>query len=61
MKDLLRYSRRRTAATVGGAMLCAMLALGWVQYRFELDSNLVLLPMLAVCFFAYHCCQKGTL
>ena len=61
MKDLLRYSRRRTAAAIGGIMLCAMLALGWVQYRFDLVSNAVLLPMLMICFIAYHHCQKATL
>ena len=61
MKDLLRFSRRRTAAAVGGAMLCAMLALGWVQYRFDLVSNAVLLPMLVICFIAYHHCQRATL
>ena len=60
MKDLLRYNRRKTLAIVGGAMLTAMLALGWGQYRFVMDSNLVLLPMLAVCFFAYNSCQRAT-
>ena len=60
MKDLLRYSRRRTLAIVGGAMLASMLVLGWLQFRFDLESNTVLLPMLAVCFFAYRKCQRAT-
>ena len=60
MKDLLRYSHRRTAAIVGGCLLAATLVFGWVQYRFELESNYVLLPMLAVCFFAYYRCQRST-
>ena len=60
MKDLLRYSHRKTLAVVGGAMLGAMLILGMAQYRFALESNTVLLPMLAVCFTAYHNCQRAT-
>ncbi len=61
MRDMLRYSRLKTALIVGGAMLAAMLLLGWAQYRFGLESNAVLLPMLAVCLFVYHSCQRGTL
>lgn len=61
MKDMLRYSRLKTALIVGGVMLAAMLIFGWVQYRFGLESNAVLLPMLAICLFVYHSCQRGTL
>ena len=61
MKDILRYSRLKTALIVGGAMLATMLVLGWMQFRFDIDANIVLLPMLAVCFFAYRHCQKATL
>ena len=61
MGDMLRYSRPRTALIVGGVMLAAMLLLGRLQYRFELESNAVLLPMLAVCLFVYHSCQRGTI
>ena len=60
MKDLLRFSRRKTLALVVGVMFAAMLVLGWVQYRFALESNTVLLPMLAVCFVVYHNCQRAT-
>lgn len=61
MKDQLRFSACRIAATVGIAMLATMLVLGWVQYRFELEANAVLLPMLAVCLFAYQRSQRATL
>ena len=61
MKDKLRYSVRRIVATVGTAMLCATLVLGWIQLSFNIESNFVLLPMLAVCFFTYKNCQKATL
>lgn len=61
MKDQLRFSVRRIAATSGTAMLATMLVLGWAQYRFELEANTVLLPMLAVCFFAFQHCQRATL
>ena len=60
MKDLLRFSRRKTLALVVGVVFAAMLVLGWVQYRFALESNTVLLPMLAVCFVVYHNCQRAT-
>ena len=61
MKDQLRYSLQRTAATVGAVMFGAMLLLGSIQFHFSLESNYVLLPMLAVCFFVYKKCQKATL
>ena len=61
MKDQLRYSLQRTAATVGAVMVGAMLLLGSIQFHFSLESNYVLLPMLAVCFFVYKKCQKATL
>ncbi len=61
MKDQLRYSLRKTLATVGTSMFCAMLLLGWLQFYFAIESNLVLLPMLAVCFFAFKSYQKATL
>lgn len=61
MKDQLRYSASRTAMLVISHMLGAMLLLGFLQYRFDLSANTVLLPLLAVCFFIYKRCQKATL
>lgn len=61
MKAQLRYGLRKTLAIVGGTMFCAMLLFGWVQFHFALDANLVLLPVLIVCFFAFKHCQKATL
>ena len=61
MKDQLKYSLRKTLVTVCGAMFCAMLLFGGLQFHFNFESNCVLLPMLAVYFFAFKSCHKATL
>ena len=58
MKNQFRYSRKK-------AIICMVIVFGvlipvgaFLQFRFSLDANVVLIPMLVIFFIAYHLCHK---
>ena len=58
MNNQFRYSRKKTI--IGMAIVFgALIPVGaFLQFRFSLDANTVLLPMLVLFFLSYHKCLK---
>lgn len=53
MKNQLKHSRRRTMVTVLLTILGVALLLAWLEYRFRIDPNLLIVLVFPLCFFLY--------
>ncbi len=58
MKNQLKYSRRRTTVTVILTLLALSFLMSWVEYRFHIDTNLMIGPVFLLCAVLYWRCLK---
>lgn len=53
MKNQLKHSRRRTTVAVLLTILGVSFLMAWLEYRFRIDPNLLIVFVFPLCFFLY--------